>query len=87
MHPGFLLLIFDETPPTESPKLSELGHEDRANAVELARIQDLLQDKERAERRLQEIIKDYETGQEDLRASNEELQSANEELRSTFMCN
>ncbi|HRI66238.1 MAG TPA: chemotaxis protein CheB [Polyangium sp.] len=83
-HPGFMLLIFDETPPTESPKLAELGQEDRANAVELARIQDLLQDKERAERRLQEIIKDYETSQEDLRASNEELQSANEELRSTF---
>jgi two-component system CheB/CheR fusion protein len=34
--------------------------------------------------RLQSLIEEYDTGQEEMRASNEELQSANEELRSTL---
>ena len=34
--------------------------------------------------RLQAIIEEYETGQEEMRASNEEMQSTNEELRSTM---
>ena len=35
-------------------------------------------------KRLQSVVEQYETTQEELRASNEELQSANEELRSTM---
>lgn len=34
--------------------------------------------------RLQTVIDEYESGQEEMRAANEELQSANEELRSTM---
>jgi two-component system CheB/CheR fusion protein len=80
---GFQLLIFDEGPAfphaadqdADTERLnSEQGEMDRQLQAEL----------ELSRQRLQAIIEEYETGQEEIRASNEELQSANEELRSTL---
>lgn len=79
---GFLLVIFDENPL--SPTAVEMTNGDTPSRRDRDKVNALMRAKESAEQRLQGIIKEYETTQEDLRASNEELQSANEELRSTF---
>ncbi len=78
---GFLLLILDEQPGLEPEKAAV---QPTPAAEGLAKARALEAGREVAEERLQQVIKDYETGQEDLRATNEELQSANEELRSTL---
>ncbi|REJ82684.1 MAG: GAF domain-containing protein [Planctomycetota bacterium] len=81
----FVLIIFDELdarkPPHEDAPESDVparqaGGEPREEVLarELARTR----------QRLQAIIEEYETGQEEMRASNEEMQSTNEELRSTM---
>lgn len=82
---GFVLLIFDEQPRSEALEVAEpaIGKRKVSPAV-ATKMRQLTRAKEIVEERLQKIIKEYETGQEELRASNEELQSANEELRSTF---
>ena len=80
----FVLVIFEERAPRE-PR-SQAGRE----AAALTREQGVVQVDEReaehevTRQRLQAIIEQYETSQEELRAFNEELQSANEELRSTL---
>ena len=73
---GYVLVLFDERPgPTEAGPVAVL--EDEAQA----RLQ---ADLERTRQRLQALVEEHETGQEEMRAANEELQSANEELRSTM---
>jgi two-component system, chemotaxis family, CheB/CheR fusion protein len=76
---GFTLVIFDERGETdlEGAPPGDRGPTD-------ARIFEVESELALNERRLQAVIEQYETGQEEMRASNEELQSANEELRSTL---
>ena len=82
---GFALVIFDESgirmpPPGGERDAGEgTGDEEESEAAAGLRAElDLTRE------RLQGVIEEYETGQEELRASNEELQSSNEELRSTL---
>jgi two-component system CheB/CheR fusion protein len=79
---GFCLLIFDERPAAGRSDAS--SGPTRAEAKVPGRMRALEAEKQLAEQRLQAIIEEYETSQEEIRASNEELQSANEELRSTL---
>lgn len=78
---GFLLVIFDER---ESPP--DRAHDGDADdrEVDQAAVGDLEAELERTRHRLQTIIEEYETTQQEMWASNEELQSTNEELRSTM---
>ena len=95
---GFCLIIFDEREPDDGQRTA-LGRRDLAKPTTEAPSEEAGPDAddqleaERREfeaeldlshRRLQAIIEDYETSQEELKASNEELQSSNEELRSTL---
>ncbi|MAM89252.1 MAG: hypothetical protein CME36_18285 [unclassified Hahellaceae] len=75
----YVLIVFDERDPApqRDNAVSQLG-ESAAVSRELELELEL------TKRRLQAAIDEYETGQEEMRASNEELQSANEELRSTL---
>jgi two-component system, chemotaxis family, CheB/CheR fusion protein len=57
---------------------------DRAAMEAGVRERELAAELELTRQRLQAILEEQETQQEELRASNEELQSANEELRSTL---
>ncbi|MBZ0328921.1 PAS domain-containing protein [Halomonas sp. ANAO-440] len=74
---GLALVIFEER--TES-RVEAAGRAtgDASSTAELEAELEL------NKQRLQTVIEDYESGQEDMRAANEELQSANEELRSTM---
>ncbi len=74
---SYFLVIFDEGPeirPSE-PAGEEAG---QANAPEIESELNL------AKQRLQTVIHEYETTQEQMQAANEELQSTNEELRSAM---
>jgi two-component system CheB/CheR fusion protein len=77
---GFALVIFDERAgePTvadaASPTAGDSAVRERELEAELGLVK----------QRLQAIIEEYETGQQEMKAANEELQSANEELRSTM---
>jgi two-component system CheB/CheR fusion protein len=79
---GFALLIFDER------DLLQIGESNAdangAMASADVRVRNLEAELLFARQRIQTIIENYETGQEELNASNEELRSANEELRSTM---
>jgi len=83
----FCLVMFDERPiandlsPTTSQSSAGGVLEGRQSDGEKARVEDELNE---MRRRIQGIVEDYETSQEELKASNEELQSANEEMRSTL---
>jgi len=78
---GFFLVIFDERGDAEpEPE----GTTARTSTGEGSRVAELEAELALSEQRLQVIIEEYETGQEEMRASHEELQSANEELRSTL---
>ena len=82
---GYVLVIFTELAAREPASGQAAGLGD-SNAVEptpaeLVRIET---ERRQLEQRLQHVLEDHETSQEELRASNEELQSANEELRSTL---
>ncbi|MEX0724934.1 MAG: chemotaxis protein CheB [Planctomycetaceae bacterium] len=86
---GFALVIFDERPANEQPdeKTAEpMKHGGAAPAAPhgSAREMELETELDVSRQRLQAIIEEYETGQEEMKAANEELQSANEELRSTM---
>jgi two-component system CheB/CheR fusion protein len=72
---GYQLVIFEELDTPAAP--SESGGAGGV-AAELAL------ELEQTRQRLQGIIEEFETSQEEMRATNEELQSANEELRSTM---
>lgn len=77
--------MFDERHPREAGLDLSSGSEAHVGqASELALVAQIESEKQMAEQRLQALIEEYETGQEELKASNEELQSANEELRSTL---
>lgn len=78
-HP-FVLVIFDERGPVGGAQNSA------GPDIEISgqATTDLEGELEAARERLQGVIEEYETGQEEMKASNEELQSANEELRSTL---
>ncbi len=75
---GFMLVMFDELDMADGAQ-----REDRNEAV-TATAQELETELSLYKERLQHVIEEYETGQEEMRASNEELQSTNEELRSTL---
>jgi two-component system CheB/CheR fusion protein len=75
--PGYSLVIFDEQDAAEAAGGSE-------PAAESSRVSGVEEDLLASEQRLQSVIREYETSQEEMRASHEELQSANEELRSTL---
>lgn len=76
---GHWLVIFDDV--EEAPGGGQGGAPDPAQA---ATVRELDAELELTRQRLQSLIEEYETGQEEMKASNEELQSANEELRSTL---
>jgi two-component system CheB/CheR fusion protein len=81
-HDGFALVTFEER---ELHKQAPATAEDLATSdARLARMADLESELEISRQRLRAIIEEYETGQEEMKASNEELQSINEELRSTM---
>jgi two-component system, chemotaxis family, CheB/CheR fusion protein len=77
---GFSLVIFDERGDAEPEPEGGTAR----TKEESPRIAELDAELARSGQRLQAIIEEYETGQEEMRASHEELQSANEELRSTL---
>jgi two-component system, chemotaxis family, CheB/CheR fusion protein len=73
----YLLVLFSEEPAAPAAAAGRLqpgGGPSQAVQTELLHLK----------QRMQALIEEYETGQEELRASNEELQSSNEELRSTL---
>jgi two-component system, chemotaxis family, CheB/CheR fusion protein len=85
---GFTLVMFEEhgaaEPALESPDGGNgEGRGDRPGSRD-ARVPEMEEELAMAEQRMQALIEDYETAQEEMRAGNEELQSANEELRSTM---
>ena len=79
---GFILVVFDE-------RLEVAGFAGAPPRAEEAEVHEELDDRARAERleterneaygRLQAIVEEYETGQEEMRATNEELQTVNQE--------
>jgi two-component system CheB/CheR fusion protein len=75
---GFCLVIFEELRADDEAAAEGTPAHDRQ------RISDLSHDLDLTRQRLQSVIEEFETGQEEMKASNEELQSANEELRSTM---
>jgi two-component system, chemotaxis family, CheB/CheR fusion protein len=83
-HQGYALVIFDERPDetaaTKPPGLPGAPSE----AIPDRQAEMLEAELDQSRKRVQSIVEEYETGQEDLKAANEELQSANEELRSTL---
>ena len=83
---GATLVIFDEYEPGEPALGPEIGadREERgaSGGAPDARSRALEAELARTEQRMQGLIEDYETSQEEMRASHEELQSSNEELRS-----
>lgn len=83
---GFALVSFEETEPAKSADASsDLPSTEQGVAVAASdRRRDLQADLETTQHRLQSVIDQFETSQEEMKASNEELQSTNEELRSTL---
>lgn len=84
---GFILVIFNESPRLQTRQDQTQVDETEALKTEKhesRRVRELEEEKLLAEQRMQQLIADHESGQEELKASNEELQSANEELRSTL---
>jgi two-component system, chemotaxis family, CheB/CheR fusion protein len=82
---GFLLLLFDERPEFATPSVVPSHDDHQPTSADGAALLDKLEsERQLAEQRLQQLIDEYETSQEVIKASNEELQSANEELRSTL---
>ncbi len=84
---GFVLVTFNEYPQLQDQHAKT--HVDEADSPETEehdnwRVRELEDEKLLTEQRMQQLIEDHESGQEELKASNEELQSANEELRSTL---
>jgi two-component system CheB/CheR fusion protein len=78
---GFALVIFEEREPAESPRD---GASDPPPDADRKRLQELEAELNLARERLQAVIEEHDTSQEEMRASNEEMQSTNEELRSTM---
>ncbi|MBY5161357.1 chemotaxis protein CheB [Salsipaludibacter albus] len=76
---GFVLVLFMDVPGADEPTTGTTR-----NDGEDAELQLLRSEVEVSKRRLQSLVEQYETSQQELRASNEELQSSNEELRSTL---
>ena len=79
-YEGLALLVFEELP-------AEQDADDEQAAIERGEVEgvrELYEELEQTKQRLQGLIEQYETGQEEMKASNEELQSANEELRATM---
>ncbi len=74
---GFFLIIFEEHQPEQAD-----APDAPAATPSLSTAHELETELELTKERLQGIIEDYETGQEEMKASNEELQSINEEMRS-----
>lgn len=81
---GFALVIFDEREPSPEPSPSPGDAEDDAAARNESRVREVEAELDLTQERLQGMLDDYETSQEEMRASNEELQSSNEELRSAL---
>ncbi len=75
---GLTLVIFEERAEPPRAAAQTIDAVDEASSRELEAELDL------NKQRLQAVIEEYETGQEEMKAANEELQSANEELRSTM---
>ncbi len=79
-HQGFILVIFEERSAldadVEKVHASGDGHD--------VRVRELEAELDMTRNRLESIIEEYATSQEEMKASNEELLSANEELRSTM---
>ncbi|MDW5377900.1 chemotaxis protein CheB [Halomonas sp. HP20-15] len=75
---GLTLVIFEERSEMAGTPSHDPDTSNEASSRELEAELDL------NKQRLQAVIEEYETGQEEMKAANEELQSANEELRSTM---
>lgn len=80
---SLVLVIFDESEPVAEAGGSGSSPAPSAKVANVP-TRELESELELTKRRLHAAIDEYETGQEEMRASNEELQSANEELRSTL---
>ncbi|HEX4134944.1 MAG TPA: chemotaxis protein CheB [Bryobacteraceae bacterium] len=78
---GFVLVIFEEREATESP---HGGLSDVPPDADRKRLQELEAELNLARERLQAVIEEHDTSQEEMRVSSEEMQSTNEELRSTM---
>ena len=87
---GFILVLFDEAEIAlfdrggGSPPAAEAHGGTSGAATQDATLREMEAELALTKQRLQAIIEEYETGQEEMRASNEEMQSTNEELRSTL---
>ena len=78
-YEGYVLVVFDETESVpQAPASAD------ATGAGQRQVADLALELESTRQRLQGIIEEFETSQEEMQAANEELQSTNEELRSTM---
>ena len=75
---GFNLVIFEELSDEAPAGTPESADRDAARATDDARELEITRE------RLHALVREYESGQEEMKVANEELQSANEELRSTM---
>nr|WKN35413.1 chemotaxis protein CheB [Tunicatimonas sp. TK19036] len=80
---GFSVVVFDEREPLDTTNLAD-SPLSSGEGADHSTNQELQAELERTQQQLQALIGEYETGQEEMKASNEEMQSANEELRSTM---
>ncbi len=84
---GFILVIFNEYPQFRKQQAKTQVDETEARETKKhdnRKVRELEEEKRLTGQRMQQLIEDHESGQEELKASNEELQSSNEELRSTL---
>jgi two-component system CheB/CheR fusion protein len=82
---GFVLVLFDSAThraePPAGPAAASMPPGDAGHAPAVVQIESEL---DLTRQRLQNVVEEYETSQEEMKAANEELQSTNEELRSTM---
>lgn len=76
----YLLVNFEEWQGPEPA--GKAGSTSDKATVQDARVRELEAELSQAKQRLQAIIKEHDTSQEEMKAANEEMQSTNEELRS-----
>jgi two-component system CheB/CheR fusion protein len=77
---GFALVVFEE----QTAAREDAGAETSGEAATAGRRRELEIELDLLRQRMQAIIEDHESSQEEMKAANEEFQSANEELRSTM---
>jgi two-component system CheB/CheR fusion protein len=79
--PGFLLVVFDGTPRSETKGGSHAERPQQPTSAEPA-VRQMERELESVKLQLRDTVEQYEASTEEMKASNEELQAMNEELRS-----